>query len=56
MKLIIFDLDQTLVDATAVHDETIRKLFKEQFNVDASLYEIDFAGKDLRRNLWDLAR
>jgi len=56
MKLIIFDLDQTLVDFLSVHDEATRRLFKEFFNVDARLTEIDFAGKSLTENFNELAR
>lgn len=55
MKLIIFDLDQTLVDLISVHDATVRELFKKIFGVDASLYEIDFAGKSLTENFIELA-
>ena len=56
MKLVIFDLDQTLVDFIAVHDEAVRRLFKKFFNVDARLTEIDFAGKSLIENFNELAR
>jgi len=44
-KLILFDLDQTLVDALAHHNVAYRKAFKEVFNVDAEITEINFAGK-----------
>jgi phosphoglycolate phosphatase len=56
MKLIIFDLDQTLVDLISVHDATVRELFKNYFGADASLYEIDFAGRSLTENFVELAR
>jgi phosphoglycolate phosphatase len=56
MKLVIFDLDQTLVDSLSVHDEAVRRLFKKFFNVDARLTEIDFAGKSLIENFNELAR
>ncbi|MGB8706505.1 MAG: HAD hydrolase-like protein [Dehalococcoidia bacterium] len=56
MKLVIFDLDQTLVDLISVHDATIKELFKSHFGVDASLREIDFAGKSLTENMAELAR
>ena len=56
MKLIIFDLDQTLVDFLPVHDEVTRKLFRKFFHVDARLSEIDFAGKSLTENFRELAR
>jgi phosphoglycolate phosphatase len=56
MKLVIFDLDQTLVDLISVHDATIQELFNRYFGVDAHLREIDFAGKSLTENLAELAR
>jgi len=56
MKLVIFDLDQTLVDLISVHDATVKELFKSHFGVDASLWEIDFAGKSLTENMAELAR
>jgi phosphoglycolate phosphatase-like HAD superfamily hydrolase len=56
MKLVIFDLDQTLVDLISVHDATVKELFKSHFGVDASLREIDFAGKSLTENMAELAR
>jgi phosphoglycolate phosphatase len=56
MKLIIFDLDQTLVDFLSVHDEVTRRLFKRFFHVDARLTEIDFTGKSLIENFRELAR
>jgi phosphoglycolate phosphatase len=56
MKLIIFDLDQTLVDFLSVHEEATRRLFKRFFDVEARLTEIDFAGKSLIENFRELAR
>ncbi len=56
MKLVIFDLDQTLVESTALHDQATQKLFKKVFGVDASLIEINFAGRDLIDNFAELGR
>ncbi len=56
MKLIIFDLDQTLVDFISIHDEVTQKLFRKFFGVDARLTEIDFTGKSLTENFRELAR
>jgi phosphoglycolate phosphatase len=56
MKLVIFDLDQTLVDFLSIHEEAARRLFKKFFGVDARLTEIDFSGKSLIENFNDLAR
>jgi phosphoglycolate phosphatase len=56
MKLVIFDLDQTLVDLISAHDATVRELLKSYFGVDATLREIDFAGKSLTENMSELAK
>jgi len=56
MKLVIFDLDQTLVDFIEVHDKATQTLFSRFFEVDAKLTEIDFAGKSLNENFVELAR
>lgn len=56
MKLVIFDLDQTLVDFISVHDEATQELFQKFFGVDARLTEIDFAGRSLTDNFLELAR
>lgn len=56
MKLVIFDLDQTLVDFLWVHDEATRRVFESYFGVEATLTEIDFAGRSLSENLLELAR
>ena len=56
MKLVIFDLDQTLVDFIEVHDKATQSLFSDFFGVDAKLTEIDFAGRSLKDNFVELAR
>ena len=56
MKLIIFDLDQTLVDLISIHDEAVNKLFRALFGVEARLTDIDFAGRSLDDNFAELAR
>ena len=55
MKLVIFDLDQTLVDFISVHDEAVRELFQRFFGVEARLTEIDFAGRSLGDSFLELA-
>ena len=55
VKLVIFDLDQTLVDFISVHDEATRELFQKFFGVDARLTEIDFAGRSLSDTFLELA-
>ena len=56
MKLVIFDLDQTLVDFIPTHDEVTRNLFRRYFGVDARLTETDFTGRSLTENFSQLAR
>jgi phosphoglycolate phosphatase-like HAD superfamily hydrolase len=56
VKLVIFDLDQTLVDFISVHDEAARELFQKFFGVEARLTEIDFAGRSLSDTFLELAR
>jgi phosphoglycolate phosphatase-like HAD superfamily hydrolase len=56
MKLIIFDMDQTLVDFTAIHDKAAQELFKQYFGVEVRLTEIDFAGRSLAENFLELAK
>ncbi len=55
MKLVISDLDQTLVDLIVIHDEITRKLFQRVFGIDARLTGIDFAGKNMLDNFKELA-
>jgi phosphoglycolate phosphatase len=54
-KLILFDVDQTLVDALEHHEFAFRKAFKEVFNVDAELTEINFYGKTVPNITRELA-
>jgi phosphoglycolate phosphatase len=56
MKLIIFDMDQTLVDFTSIHNKAAQELFRQYFGVDASLTDIDFAGRSLAENFLELAK
>lgn len=55
MKLIIFDLDQTIIEMHKFHNKATEKTFKQVFGIKASLYEIDFAGKPIERVLEELA-
>ena len=56
MKLILFDLDQTLVDFMSVHDKSTFESFKECFGVDVHLTEIHFAGQSKVQNFIELAK
>jgi len=50
MKLIIFDLDQTLVEVLAIHDESACRLFMEFFNVCANFSDVEYAGRSMQDN------
>jgi phosphoglycolate phosphatase len=56
MKLVIFDMDQTLVELLPVHDAALDQLFQTYFNTGARFAETDFAGRSLPENFLALAR
>jgi phosphoglycolate phosphatase len=56
VKLVIFDLDQTLVELIEVHDEASARVFREFFHKEARLTEIDYAGRSLLESFAELAR
>lgn len=45
MKLVIFDLDQTLVDLFAVHDKAYHRTMKDIFGINACYKKLDYTGK-----------
>jgi phosphoglycolate phosphatase len=55
VKLIISDLDHTLVDVFWLHDQTTQKIFRKYFGKDAWLHEIDHAGRSQPDGLHTLA-
>jgi phosphoglycolate phosphatase-like HAD superfamily hydrolase len=55
MKLIIFDLDQTIIELHKFHNKATMLIFKKVFGIVAWLTEIDFAGKTIEKDLEDLA-
>ena len=55
MKLVIFDLDQTLVDLISIHNEVTQALFLKEFGINAKLTDIDFAGKSITDVFRELA-
>jgi phosphoglycolate phosphatase len=55
VKLVIFDMDQTLVEVIGVHDEATRRVFHDFLNVEARLTEIDYAGRSLNDSFQVLA-
>lgn len=44
-KLILFDIDNTLVRVFSFHEKAFQKVFKKEFNIKASLLDIDPEGK-----------
>ncbi len=56
MKMVIFDLDQTLVDFGQLHIEVTHRLLNKYFGIDAWLTEIDYAGTSQRSGMWRLAQ
>jgi len=57
MKLVIFDLDQTLVDVFQTHDQAVRLAFEEFFGKSGvSLEQLDYAGRSLLESFTELAR
>jgi len=45
MKLVIFDLDQTLVNVFSAHDKAFHKTMEEIFGIKACYKDIDYVGK-----------
>lgn len=45
MKLVIFDLDQTLVNLFSVHDKAFHRTMEEIFGIKACYKKIDYTGK-----------
>lgn len=44
-KLILFDVDQTLIKVFSFHEKTLQKTFKEKYSVKASYFDVDFEGR-----------
>lgn len=44
-KLVIFDMDQTLLDLVPIHDKAYSRVFKEIFGVETTFNKIDHSGK-----------
>ncbi len=56
MKLILFDMDQTLVNFITVQEKAVREIFVSFFNLPANLHDIDWDGKGMIETFHDLAR
>ncbi len=48
MKLVIFDLDQTLVNLFSVHDKAYHKTMEEVFGIKACYKKLDYTGKRIQ--------
>ncbi len=55
MKLVIFDLDQTLVDLGQLHSDVTHRILKKFFGIEAWLSEVEHAGRSQRDGLRNLA-
>jgi phosphoglycolate phosphatase-like HAD superfamily hydrolase len=55
LKLVIFDLDQTLVDFVLLHNEVTHRMLKKHFGVEAWLTEVEHAGRSQRDGMRNLA-
>jgi phosphoglycolate phosphatase len=55
-KLILFDVDQTLVDALAHHEAAYEIMFKEIFSTNVKLSDISFAGKTVPNIIREMAK
>jgi phosphoglycolate phosphatase len=55
LKLVIFDLDQTLVDFVQLHNEVTHRMLKKHFGVEAWLTEVEHAGRSQRDGMRNLA-
>jgi phosphoglycolate phosphatase-like HAD superfamily hydrolase len=56
LKLILFDLDQTLVDVLSHHEAAYEQMFEEVFGVAAKLTDIEFWGKITPNIIEEMAR
>jgi phosphoglycolate phosphatase len=56
LKLIIFDLDQTLVEVISFHDDAARRLFKKYFGVEARFTEVEYAGRSMPENFIQMGK
>ncbi len=56
MKLVIFDMDQTLVQALSVHDAAACRVFRAFFGVDAGFSEVDCTGRSFEENFIQLGQ
>jgi phosphoglycolate phosphatase-like HAD superfamily hydrolase len=55
VKLVLFDIDQTLVDVLPCHERAYERVFREVYGIEARLTEIDFSGKSVEAVIRELA-
>lgn len=55
MRLIIFDLDETIIELSKFHDKATYLSLKKIFGIKAWMHEIDYVGKSLKKNLNEIA-
>jgi len=51
MKLVLFDIDETLVNMSKIHRLAFSQTMDQAFGVECQLEEIDYSGKSLKKNL-----
>lgn len=56
MKLVIFDLDQTLVELIMVHDAAAEELFRKNYWKSSRFTDIDYAGRSLTASFVEMAK
>lgn len=56
VKLVLFDLDQTLIDLFKFHNNAFSKAFEKVFDKKVGLDEIDFAGKTIKTVAVEIAK
>jgi len=56
MKLVIFDLDHTLIDIFRLHDKSLHLSMKKVFGIKACFEEIDYTGKKIGASMEELAK
>ena len=55
-KIIIFDMDQTLVDLLPLHDAAVSRAFQHVLGFAGKFSEVDFAGRAFDENIQRIAR
>jgi len=56
MKLVLFDIDGTLVDLFSVHDKAFKKTLLDLYGVKGSLFDVDFSGDTLDNVVISIAK